>query len=363
MPDVIIIGAGIVGCASALALARRGARVVLIERADFGVDAASSAAAGILGVQLERHADPAMQALCIASRARYDAWLLTLGDGDVGFRARGSMRLAFDDASATALATEVDTQRVAGLDALLLDGDGARAREPALSPRVVAAACFGGDALIDPPLLLASTRAAAERHGVVLRTRDPVARVTPDGVTLEDGEQLCADVVVDAAGSWATRIGALDLDPDAVRPARGQMLELTAGAPPIRSALEGPDAYLSPRDDGRVLIGSTVELVGFERAVTAGAVQELLAGAVAMVPSLASARFTGSWCGFRALTRDELPAIGRVAPNVVLASGHHRNGVLLAPITADIVTALIYQEPPPVDITAFDPRRLTRNGA
>jgi glycine oxidase len=364
MVDVVIIGAGIVGCASALSLARRGAGVTMLERSTFAEDAASSAAAGILGGQLERHPNAAMQGLCIASRSRYGDWLSQLG-GDVGYRRSGSMRVAFDAAAAAELEQEVLAQRHDGLDATMLHAAHVREVEPALSAEVVAAAQYVGDAVIDPPRLLMATRRAAEEAGAVLRTGAHVQRLLLDdvGVVLEGGEQVFADVVVDCAGSWASLIGALPelgFAEDVVRPARGQMLELTAEGPLFSHVLDGPTAYLSPRSDGRVLVGSTVEMVGFERAVTAGATQQLLAGALRLVPALASARLSDSWCGFRALTDDALPAIGKIADRVLVATGHFRNGVLLAPITADIVTSLVYDEPSPIDLEPFQPRRFAK---
>lgn len=363
---VAVIGAGIVGCASALALARRGVEVTLLERARFGSEAASSAAAGILGAQLERFDDGGLWRLCLASRERYADWLGALGAEDVGYRRCGAMRVAFDDAEREALAAQVDEQHTAGLSAALLDRDQARGVEPALSPDIRGAAFFDGDAVIDPPKLLRAALEAARRAGAVLRSGAHVERLIVSdlrvvGVALEGGERVEVDVVVDAAGSWASLIGAVDavgVVPDAVRPARGQMLELGSQTAPLSCVLEGPDAYLSPRRDGRVLVGSTVEEAGFERAVTAAAVERLLAGAIRLVPSLADAHLRDSWCGFRARTRDGLPVLDRPAPGFVIASGHFRNGIVLAPLTAAIVEALVLDEAPPVDVSPYGVARL-----
>ncbi len=127
----------------------------------------------------------------------------------------------------------------------------------------------------------------------------------------------------------------------------------------LRGVVEGRDAYLSPRDDGRILVGSTVEMAGYRRGATAAAVRDLLAGAIRLVPELSGATVTRAWAGFRPYTQDELPLIGRVdIDGLLVATGHFRNGVLLAPITGEIIAALILGEAPAHDITAFSPRRL-----
>ncbi|HZO11949.1 MAG TPA: glycine oxidase ThiO [Polyangiaceae bacterium] len=345
MPEVLIVGGGIIGCASALALATRDAIVTVLESTTFAARAASTRAAGILGAQLASHGDAAMLRLCVASRDRYPAWVESLG-ADVGYRRSGTLLVAFEP---HALVAKVEAQRRAGLDAQWLDAHALRELEPSLSDALAGGAFFADDGIVDPPRLLEATRIAAMKAGARFRTEAPVERVFPGGVQLADETCLQGDEVVIAAGSWS---GLLDVAPS-IEPARGQMIELRMPEPCVGRVVEGPSAYLSPRADGRVLVGSTVERVGFEEGVTAGAVSSLLRGAIELVPALAGAQLTNTWSGFRAVTPDELPILGRAAPGIVIATGHFRDGILLAPITADIVAALIYGEPPPVDLEPF----------
>lgn len=366
MTSALVIGAGIVGCASALRLAQRGVQVTVLERGRIGEHAASTAAAGMLGAQLEAHPVASMQALCVESRARYAAFVAevgALGGGDVELRFCGALRVAATRAELDAIERDASLQVARGYDVELLDDRGVAATEPSLTG-MVGGALYRGDGIVEPRTLLAAVRAAAAQVGVRFEERcdvraftfDPRGRI--DGVQLADDTRR-ADRIVLAAGSWSTRIEGVDrvLAPPTVEPVRGQMLELR-DEPFLRCVVEGAGAYLSPRRDGRVLVGSTMERVGFERAVTAGAAADLLAAAVRMVPRLAGAQLTDQWCGFRAATPDGLPIFGR-ADDLVVATGHFRNGIVLAPISAEVVTALVLEESPPVDITPFSIERFS----
>lgn len=365
MTDVLIIGGGVMGCATALALAKRGVATSVLERSVPGAEA-SSAAAGILGAQVESHADGPMARLCLASRALYADWIADIQAQtgiDVGFRACGVLKAALTQAELERAASEVAWQGAAGLSVDQLDGDAARGIEPALTAEAVGAVRFAGDARVDPPLLLRALRVAAERAGARFQSGALVRRVAIEGgrargVTLEDGSTLAAGSVVIAAGSWSALVEGSSLAPGSVRPARGQIVELMATIPPLRGAVFGPDCYLSPRDDGRVLVGSTLEFVGFRPGVTAGAVRDLLAAAIRLVPSLAEASVGPAWSSFRPYTRDELPLLGATpVERLFLATGHFRNGILLAPITGVIVARAILGEPVP-EAAAFSSRRL-----
>jgi glycine oxidase len=168
-----------------------------------------------------------------------------------------------------------------------------------------------------------------------------------------------APCVVLAAGSWSTEVAGAPLAPDSVIPARGQIVELELPAPPLEHVVFGPRCYLVPRDDGRVLVGATVEFVGYRREVTARAVRDLLDAALRLAPVLEGATLRGSWSSFRPYTRDELPLLGRSAvEGLLLATGHYRNGILLAPITAEIIRALVVGEKTPVDTAPFESSRL-----
>jgi glycine oxidase len=214
---------------------------------------------------------------------------------------------------------------------------------------------------VNPRLLLRALRIAGGRDGVVFRTGAYVRRVVMKneravGIALDDGEVVRAKHVVVAAGSWTTLVEGTGLPAGAVVPARGQIVELETPEPLLRRVVYGPRAYLVPRDDGRVLVGSTLEFVGYRREVTASAVHDLLGAAIRLVPALAGAEYRSSWSSFRPYTKSELPLIGSTGvPGLVLATGHYRNGILLAPVTAAIVGALVRGARPPVSVSAFRP--------
>jgi glycine oxidase len=357
--DVLVIGGGVMGCASALALAGAGLRVVVLERSVPGAEA-SSAAAGILGAQAEAHEPGPFFDLARLSLVRYPAWaeqLARVTGIDIGYRPCGTLRVASTDAGSAEIERETAWQRRAGLALEWLDAQALTRLEPAVA-RGNAGVHFPDDGRVDPPLLLRALHIAAGsagarfQSGTYVRTID-VDGSTARGVVLEDGSRLSCEHVVLAAGSWSTLVGGTPLAAGAVRPARGQIVELETQAPPIGHVVMGPRCYLVPRDDGRVLVGSTLEFVGYRREVTAQAVRDLLDAAIELVPSLASAAIGRMWSSFRPYTGG-LPFLGPTdVRGLVLATGHHRNGILLAPITAEIVCAAVRGEMMPIDLTPF----------
>ncbi len=364
--DVLIIGGGIMGTASAWELARHGARVTVLERSVPGAEA-SSAAAGILGAQAEAHHPGAMAELCLASRARYAKFARALSDEtniDVGYRASGVMRVAFERAKASALGKENSWQKTRKLQVETLTAKSIAALEPELSPKLVGGVRFADDARVDPKALLRALHIAALARGVKFQSGAFVRRVVVEGeravgVALDDGKVLRASSIVVAAGSWTSLIDGLGLPSGRVVPARGQIVELELSAPVLSHVVFGPGAYLVPRDDGRVLVGSTLEFVGYEKRVTAAAVRDLLTHAIALVPALANAEIRGTWSNFRPYTEDELPLLGRTRiASLFLSTGHYRNGILLAPISAEIVRAAVLGQREPVSLAAFRPERV-----
>jgi len=361
-PEVVCVGAGIMGTALAFVLARRGARVVVLERSVPGAEA-SSAAAGMLGAQVESHAPGAFTSLCIASRARFGEWATALSRAtgiDVEHRVSGILRAAFDGDDAHSVETHAAWQRDAGLAVEIVSAVRAKEIEPSLADGVKLGAYFPEDGRVDPPRLLSALRIAAERAGAEFRSGALVKRIAVEGgravgVDLESGDRIEAPDVVVAAGSWSTLVGGTPLAAGQVQPARGQIVELATPSPITRGVVFGKRAYLSPRDDGRVLVGSTLEFVGYRRGVTAGGVRDLLSGAIDLVPALANADLLRTWSSFRPYTKNGLPIIGASStPHLWLATGHFRNGILLAPITAEIVAARIAGETPPFDPTPFE---------
>ncbi|HEX6276673.1 MAG TPA: glycine oxidase ThiO [Polyangiaceae bacterium] len=353
--SVVVVGGGIMGCACAWELARHGHSVVLFERSVPGAEA-SSAAAGILGASVEHHEEGPLARLARESRRLYPRFVreLVRRTGiDPEFRECGVLEVAFRRSSRRAPRAR-GAPRTLGRSALLR-------LEPALSERLASGVLHAGDARVEPRSLLRALRIAAGRDGVVFRTGAYVRRVVirgerAVGIALDDGEIVPARHVVIAAGSWTTLVEGTGLPAGAVVPARGQIVEIETPEPLLSRVVFGPGAYLVPRDDGRVLVGSTLEFVGYRREVTAGAVRDLLGAAIRLVPALASAEFRTSWSSFRPYTTSERPLIGATSvPGLVLATGHYRNGILLAPVTARVVAAVVRGVRPPVPLSPFRP--------
>jgi glycine oxidase len=361
----VVIGGGIIGCSVAWELARRSVRVTVLERSVPGAEA-SSAAAGILGAQIECTAPGALFDLALRSRRSYAAWTAALVRAtgiDVEYRPSGVMDVAFEARALRTLRRRYSFQRKLGERVVDLTSSKLRQRLPALSRKLSGALYLPDDARVDPPALFRALRIAAERANVEFKTGAYVRRIAVDGgrirgVELDDGSVVPATDVVVAAGSWSSLVEGAALPPGGVTPARGQMVELSLSSPLFAPVVHGPRCYLVPRDDGRVLVGSTLEFVGYRREVTARAVRDLLDAAIELVPALADAQLTRTWSSFRPYTADGLPVIGNGAQaGLVIATGHHRNGILLAPVTAEIVGALVQNRRPPLDIAAFSPRR------
>lgn len=361
-----MIGAGVMGCAIAWELSRRGAQVTVLERSVPGAEA-SSAAAGILGAQAETHAPSRGFALALHSRARYAEWakaLIKATGIDIEYRRCGVLRVALDKLALREAIREPRFQLESGCKVDQLSARQVRARVEVLTEAVQGAVAFPDDARVDPPKLLRALRIAGERAGARFQSGMYVQRAVShagrvSGVALEDGRLLSAAHVVVAAGSWSSLVQGVPLPASGVVPARGHIVELQLATPLFAPVIMGPRCYLVPRDDGRLLVGSTLEFVGFRREVTAGAVHTLLDAAIELVPALREANLGGAWSSFRPYTQDGLPLIGETdTQGLIVATGHYRNGILLAPGTADIVTALVLGKRPALEIGAFSPMRV-----
>jgi glycine oxidase len=361
----VVIGGGVIGCSVAWELARHGIAVTVLERSVPGAEA-SSAAAGILGAQFENSEPGPLFELALKSRELHAPWAKRLAQAtgiDVEYRASGLVHVEFGAAALKRVRHQYAFQRKAGQRVIELGARSVRERVPSLSPKVEGALHFPDDARVDPPDLFRALRIAAERAGAVFRSGAYVRGVVSasgraSGVVLDDASVVPATDVVVAAGSWSSLVEGAPLPSGGVVPARGQIVELTLQTPLFDAVVHGPRCYLVPRDDGRVLLGSTLEFVGYKREVTAGAVRDLLDAAIELCPALAQAQLSRSWSSFRPYVKDGLPAIGRTeTEGLVIATGHHRNGILLAPITAEVVAALVRGRRPSLDLTAFSPTR------
>lgn len=333
--DAIVIGDGIIGLASALAVARSGASCAIVGRTVAG--AASAASAGLLAPSIGS-ANEWFRNFMVASRDRYPTWVrwLTERTGrDITLN-----RLGIIDLSASTAPT-----------AEVLDASTLRSLDPSIGhegPAVL----FRNDGYVDNVQLLAALRIAANAEPAIATVTDQVLRIDPQQVSCtvitQEGLRLDAAVAVVAAGAWSPSIGGI---PRAipVEPVRGQMLQLDGC--PLRHAVSLESAYLVPRG-GFTLVGSTLERVGFEATTTSAAIEMLHQAAAAAIPALSTARVHGAWAGLRPMTPDGMPLIGRDPDrtSVVYACGHGKNGILLAPITAECVAALVTGAPAEFDL-------------
>jgi glycine oxidase len=356
------------GCAAAYELSRRDVAVTVLERSVPGAEA-SSAAAGILGAQVESHHPGPLTQLGLLSRKLYPALVKDLERASgisVGYRKCGVLKVAYDAAGVSRLVKDLGWQSKANLPLERLSASALAKREPALTTELAGGVRFEEDAVLEPRLLLSALRVAAERAGARFRSGSFVKRIAIEngralGVELDDGSLVSGSHVVLAAGSWTSLLTPAGAEAPRVVPARGQIVELKTSVPVLDSVVFGPDCYLVPRADGRLLIGSTLEFVGFRREVTAGAVAKLLAAAIRLVPALAEAELSATWSSFRPYTSDELPLLGPSAtPGLILMSGHYRNGILLAPISAQIVATSVLGQKPPLELGPFAPERAAR---
>jgi glycine oxidase len=344
---IIVVGAGLVGTAIARALARRGSEVVVVEKGVPGAEA-SWAAGGILSPLAECDDDGPLLRLCLDGLATTRTLAAELEDAghDPMLIDGGTLDVAVDDDTEARLRARLQWQARVGVDEALkgrwLDVDDVRALVPVVSA-VRGAAWFAGEASLDPRRLFAGLRATALQAGVTFLQRRVVG-VEPRAVIVEHGgvsERQEADAVVVAAGAWTPQVKGADVAEGVVFPVRGQMLEVQGPAGAFRSVVFSHKGYVVPRQDGRIVAGSTMERVGFDKAVTPHGLARIGGLFSSLLPTLADAPVIGSWAGLRPGTIDGLPLLGRQRSGVWIASGHYRNGVLLAAQTAALVARAI----------------------
>lgn len=347
--DVLIVGAGLVGLAAAFELAQRGATVRVYDRGEPG-RGASWAGAGMLAPYAERIGDAAMLELCVASLALYPAFVQRAVDASgvsVDVLLDGIAEAAFDARRLDELAVFASELGARGVACRLFDRAQTLLAEPALGKHVLGALVIEGQGYVDNRRLGRALLAACRAQGVLVHA--PVADLTIEcdtrrvlGVRTELGFAP-ATTVINAAGAWAAHIpGVPPIAVPAVTPVKGQMLALAVPDGFVRRATWVPGAYLVPRADGRLLIGATVEDVGFDERVTAGAIDALLRAALTAAPSLGAFTITESWAGLRPATPHGRAFIGPTAiDGLLLATGHYRNGILLAPVTAALLASFV----------------------
>jgi glycine oxidase len=364
-PDVLVVGGGIVGSAIAWRLAKAGAAVTLVEKGPIGREASWAAGGMLTPVHLAEYPPP-LAGACSASLALYEPLcreIAPLASVDPEYRVSGLLLLVTDDAGEEAARLLEGWKRERGQPVERLTADETVALEPQVTPRLRRALRLPDIAQVRNNRMAVALCEAAARKGAEIRPDTPVTgflRVPGrvNGVKTPRGD-IFAKTTVLAAGAWSSEllrpIG-LDLQ---VKPIKGQML--LAGGPPdfCRHMILDGETYLIPRADGRIVVGSTLEDVGFDKTVTIDAVGDLAARGARLLPELGKLPLVTSWAGLRPATPDRLPYIGRgPVDGLIVATGHYRNGILLAPITAEIVADLLAGLPPPIDLTPFDPMRV-----
>jgi glycine oxidase len=352
--DVAVVGAGVIGLAVAWRAAQRGRKVVVLERSDHAGAGTSNVAAGMLAPISEALAsEQPLMRLGLASVEAYPqfvAELVELTGMDTGYLRCGTLLGARDRDEAEWLERERELRQTLGLTVQRLRASRARELEPALAPTLRLALEVSDDHAIDPRKLTAALASALTRAGGELRTRTVVNAVTTahdrvTGVTLADGSDVAAENVVVAAGPWSSSLDGIPAGARVpIHPIKGQILRLHDPAGPglLTRVLRMNGGYIVPRGDGRYVIGATMEERGFDRAVTAGAAFELLRNAFELLPSVTELVIDELSAGLRPATPDNAPAIGPGSiDGLHWAVGHYRHGILLTPITAELVAGAL----------------------
>ncbi|MGW2487730.1 glycine oxidase ThiO [Streptomyces sp. NPDC001606] len=370
--DVLVIGGGIIGLVTAWRAAQRGLGTAVVDPEPGG--GAAQVAAGMLAAVTELHyGEETLLALNLESARRYPGFaaeLTELTGQDLGYRRCGTLAVALDADDRAHLRELHLLQQRSGLESQWLSGRECRRLEPMLAPGVRGGLRVDGDHQIDPRRLAAALVTACERTGVVFHRawaeRLDVARDRAAGVTTTDGTELRAEQVVLAAGSLSGRLAGV---PDAllppVRPVKGQVLRLTVPqryAPflsrTVRAVVRGSQVYLVPRENGELVVGATSEELGWDTTVTAGGVYELLRDAHELVPGITELPLTETRAGLRPGSPDNAPLLGPSGlAGLLLATGHYRNGVLLTPVTGDLMGQLLAGGELPQEARPFTPQR------
>ncbi|MBM7771531.1 glycine oxidase [Actinokineospora baliensis] len=361
---VAVVGGGVIGLSVAWAVADAGFSVRLIDPTP--ARGASWLAGGMLAPVTESW--PGEEHVLELGSASLASWpdfasRLAAAGGDPGLRFDGTLAVAMDSADAATLEVLAEFLRGLGRSAVRCSARELRELEPGLGPGVRSGLHVPGDLAVDNRALLTALHTACRRSGVEFITA-AAARVHPNAVTLADESTVeCAAVVV-AAGAWSSGLHPA-LAP-LVRPVKGEILRLRARRATlpiptrtIRAHVESRPVYLVPRADGELVLGATQLDVGFDESVTAGGVRDLLRDAEQVLPGIAEYELTEVAAGLRAGSPDNLPLIGTLEPGLLVATGHHRNGLLLAPVTASAVVSLLRGDPLPGPVLAADPARFT----
>ena len=365
-PSVVVVGAGIVGCTVAYELAKSGAAVEVIETRSPG-QGATRASAGILAPYIEGHSSETLRSLGKRSLDLYDDFIARLrvdGGEDVIYQRNGTFELALCDEDATRLKELAAVLAREGIESHWLGPSQFAGIEPHANPHANGGLLIPTHGFVGVTALTLAAAQSARRFGTRFSTDTGAIRIfaAPGncvGVETSSGTRD-ADRVVLAAGSWSSQIIVEGAEPIPVKPIRGQLIQLQADPGLVRRVMWGPDGYLVPWPDGSVLVGSTVEDVGFDESSTPEAVEKLRAAAVSLVPALSTAAMSGVRTGLRPKGPDDVPIIGRssVVPGLIYSTAHYRNGVLFTPLTVQLVRDLVFDTGADTALRDLDPARV-----
>lgn len=365
--DVIVIGGGVIGLSIARALAKRGVRVRVLDAGEPG-QGASTAAAGMLAPQYEAAGgEAALLQLCLKSsemHPRFCAELMEESGINPQFSGNGTLCPVFSERDAWKIVAFEAAQRKAGLPVETLTPEEARRLEPTLSPQCRGALFLPHDHRVHTRQFFQALLQAAQRAGVRIEPRTPavsllVRRNTVTGVKTPHQTFPCSSAVI-AAGAWSGLLTQHASFPSLpIRPVKGEIVEISA---PPGQALTHPliasRCYIVPRDDGSLLVGATEVEAGFDMAVTAGAVADLVSAAAEAIPEVSAFRFHTAWAGLRPTAPDRLPVLGHCGPEgLIVATGHYRKGILLAPVTGELMADLITAGTTQLPLDPFSPNR------
>ena len=356
---VIIIGGGVIGCAIAYSLAKAQVKALVIDKADSVGREASWAGAGILGSSASTR-EPYAE-LCRASLALYP----TLADAlkaethiDIEFTQSGSISVFFNDEEQSGL-TGLATRRLdRGFSTEVLTAEQVWELEPAISKSVVGGVRFPHDAQVRNPKLVKALAKGAALLGTEFLFGNPVTAFLREGARITgvevNGEAYYGDTFVIATGCWSGKVAALLDYSLSIEPARGQIVLAEAMPPILRHVINGHGVYLVPRSDGKILIGATVEFVGYDKRTTLEGTRQMIEAGIALMPKLGESSFVQTWVGLRPYAKGN-PYLGRLPgfDNVIVASGHFKNGILLAPITGKLICELIMTGNPSMPLDPF----------
>ena len=345
--DVVIIGAGIIGLSLAISLRKHGLRVLVADRGEPGREASSAAAGMLVGSGTELPA--VLLTLAEESARTYPEFVHELED-------ESGLKVDLRDQGTILLGNETEFPR----ESQLVGAEKLSSLEPGIigAGTQKLAAAYLRERSVDPRQLVSAALKAVRHRGVDISSGSHVEELLFEGESITGVRtaqtSYASAIVVNCMGAWAGAIGAHRFP---VRPVKGQMLAMVGG-PKLEHVIRAPEVYLVPRTEGRIVIGSTLEDAGFNKQTDVGTIENLFRAAVELVPALAGSRRHDDWAGLRPGTPDNLPLIGRgELPNVIWATGHYRNGVLLTPITAEAVAELLTGGEPPAAVRPFTPER------